>query len=74
MKQKQRQRKAKKRRKKIRKKKGKNDKKNTIAEETVDDKHIMELKEKLDKINEDIYELNKNKNINNDKKIKYNNF
>ena len=40
----------------------------------MDDKPIMELKEKLDKINEDIYELNNNKNINNDKKIKYNNF
>ena len=40
----------------------------------MDDKPIMELKEKLDKINEDINELNNNKNINNDKKIKYNNF
>ena len=40
----------------------------------MDDKPIMESKEKLDKINEDINELNNNKNINNDKKIKYNNF
>ena len=56
------------------KKKGKNDKKNTTAEETVDDKPIVELKEKLDKINEDMNELNSNKNINNDKKNKVQQF
>ena len=56
------------------KKKGKNDKKNTTAEETVDDKPIVELKEKLDKINEDMNELNNNKNINNDKKNKVQQF
>ena len=56
------------------KKKGKNEKKNTTAEETVDDKPIVELKEKLDKINEDMNELNNNKNINNDKKNKVQQF
>ena len=54
------------------KKKGKAEKK--VVEETVDDKPIVELKEKLDKINEDINVLNNNKNINNDKKNKVQNF
>ena len=53
------------------KKKQKADKK---LEETVDDKPIVELKEKLDKINEDMNELNNNKNINNDKKNKVQQF
>ena len=56
------------------KKKGKGDKKNATAEETVDDKPILEIKEKLDKINEDINVLNNNKNINNDKKNKVQQF
>ena len=60
--------------KKTQEKKKKNDKKNTTAEETVDDKPIVELKEKLDKINEDMNELNNNKNINNDKKNKVQQF
>ena len=50
------------------KKKGKGEKK--VVEETVDDKPIVELKEKLDKINDDLNTLNNNKNINNDKKNK----
>ena len=56
------------------KKKGKGDKKNATAEETVDDKPILEIKEKLDKITEDINVLNNNKNINNDKKNKVQQF
>ena len=40
----------------------------------VDDKPIVELKEKLNKINEDINTLNNNKNINNDKKSKVQQF
>ena len=48
-------------------KKTKGDKK--VIDETIDDKPIVELKEKLDKINEDINVLNNNKNINIDKKI-----
>ena len=35
----------------------------------MDDKPIVELKEKLEKINEDINVLNNNKNINNDKTL-----
>ena len=54
------------------KKKGKAEKK--VVEETVDDKPIVELKDKLDKINEDINVLNNNKNINNDKKSKVQQF
>ena len=54
------------------KKKAKGDKK--LAEETVDDKPILEIKEKLDKINEDINTLNNNKNINLDKKNKVQQF
>ena len=54
------------------KKKGKE--KKTVVEETVDDKPIVELKEKLEKINEDINVLNNNKNINNDKKNKVQQF
>lgn len=54
------------------KKKGKKEK--APIEETVDDKPIVELKEKLDKIAEDINTLNNNKNINNDKKNKVQNF
>ena len=54
------------------KKKAKAEKK--VVEETVDDKPIVELKEKLDKINEDINVLNNNKNINNDKKNKVQQF
>ena len=53
------------------KKKGKGEKK---IEETVDDKPIVELKEKLDKINEDLNTLNNNKNINLDKKNKVQQF
>ena len=53
------------------KKKAKAEKK---VEETVDDKPIVELKEKLDKINEDINTLNNNKNINLDKKNKVQQF
>ena len=48
--------------------------KKTVVEETVDDKPIVELKEKLEKINEDINVLNNNKNINNDKKSKVQQF
>ena len=54
------------------KKKAKGEKK--VAEETVDDKPIVELKEKLDKINDDLNTLNNNKNINNDKKSKVQQF
>ena len=54
------------------KKKAKGDKK--LAEETVDDKPILEIKEKLDKIIEDINTLNNNKNINLDKKNKVQQF
>ena len=54
------------------KKKGKKEK--APIEETVDDKPIVELKEKLDKSAEDINTLNNNKNINNDKKNKVQNF
>ena len=53
------------------KKKSKVEKK---TEETVDDKPIVELKEKLDKINEDLNTLNNNKNINLDKKNKVQQF
>ena len=55
------------------KKKGKGEKK-VVVEETVDDKPIVELKEKLDKINDDLNTLNNNKNINNDKKNKVQQF
>ena len=54
------------------KKKAKGEKK--VVEETVDDKPIVELKEKLDKINDDLNTLNNNKNINNDKKSKVQQF
>lgn len=54
------------------KKKGKE--KKVAMEETVDDKPIVELKEKLDKINEDLNTLSNNKNINNDKKNKVQQF
>jgi len=55
------------------KKSGKNDQKK--AEDTgVDDKPITDLKEKINKINEDINTLNNNKNINNDKKVKVQQF
>ena len=55
------------------KKGGKNEQKK--AEETgVDDKPITDLKEKINKINEDINTLNNNKNINNDKKVKVQQF
>jgi len=54
------------------KKKGKE--KKVAVEETVDDKPIVELKEKLDKINEDLNTLSNNKNINNDKKNKVQQF
>ena len=40
----------------------------------MDDKPIVEIKEKLNKINEDINTLNNNKNINNDKKSKVQQF
>ena len=53
-------------------KKTKGDKK--VIDETIDDKPIVELKEKLDKINEDINVLNNNKNINIDKKNKVQQF
>ena len=55
------------------KKKGKGEKK-AVVEETVDDKPIVELKEKLDKISDDLNTLNNNKNINNDKKNKVQQF
>ena len=54
------------------KKKGKE--KKVAVEETVDDKPIVELKEKLDKITEDLNTLSNNKNINNDKKNKVQQF
>ena len=58
------------------KKKGKNDTKKggTADDPGVDDKPIVELKEKLSKINEDLNTLNNNKNINNDKKTKVHEF
>ena len=55
------------------KKGGKGDQKK--AEDTgVDDKPITDLKEKINKINEDINTLNNNKTINNDKKAKVQQF
>jgi len=57
------------------------DKKKAVKKETnkvedpgVDDKPIVELKEKINKINEDLNTLNNNKNINNDKKSKVQQF
>ncbi len=44
--------------------------KSNVVEETVDDKPMLELKAKIDKINEDLNTLNSNKNINIDKKNK----
>ena len=55
------------------KKKGKKEKVPT-TEETVDDTPIKELKKKLDDIAEGMNTLNNNKNINNDKKNKVQNF
>ena len=43
-------------------------------EETVDDTPIKDLKKKLDDIAEEMNTLNNNKNINNDKKNKVQNF
>ena len=47
---------------------------NKIEDPGVDDKPIVELKEKINKINEDLNTLNNNKNINNDKKSKVQQF
>jgi len=55
------------------KKNGKNDQKK-VEDTGVDDKPITDLKEKINKINEDINTLNNNKNINNDKKAKVQQF
>ena len=55
------------------KKTGKNDQKK-VEDTGVDDKPITDLKEKINKINEDINTLNNNKNINNDKKAKVQQF
>ena len=45
-----------------------------VEDPGVDDKPIVELKGKINKINEDLNTLNNNKNINNDKKIKVQQF
>jgi len=55
------------------KKKGKVDSKKS-EEPGVDDKPVVELREKINKIKEDINTLNNNKNINNDKKLKVQQF
>ena len=55
------------------KKAGKKDAKQ-VEDPGVDDKPIVELKEKINKINEDLNTLNNNKNINNDKKSKVQQF
>ena len=55
------------------KKAGKNTEKKT-EDPGIDDKPITDLKEKIYKINEDINTLNNNKNINNDKKSKVQQF
>ena len=55
------------------KKGGKNDQKKS-DDVGVDDKPITDLKEKINKINEDINTLNNNKTINNDKKAKVQQF
>ena len=55
------------------KKTGKNEQKK-VEDTGVDDKPITDLKEKINKINEDINTLNNNKNINNDKKAKVQQF
>ena len=47
---------------------------NKVEEPGVDDKPIVELKEKINKINEDLNTLNNNKNINIDKKSKVQQF
>ena len=47
---------------------------NKVEDPGVDDKPIVELKEKINKINEDLNTLNNNKNINNDKKSKVQQF
>ena len=47
---------------------------NKVEDPGVDDKPIVELKEKINKINEDINTLNNNKTINNDKKSKVQQF
>ena len=54
--------------------KKKNKTKTNVEEETVDDKPMLELKNKIDKINEDLNTLNNNNNINIDKKNKVQNF
>jgi hypothetical protein len=57
------------------KKGGKKDKDaKNAGEDTVDDKPIIDLKEKLTKIGEDITTLNNNRTINNDKKSKVHQF
>ena len=67
--------KAKKEEKKTQEKKKAGKKDTTKVEEPgVDDKPIVELKEKINKINEDLNTLNNNKNINNDKKSKVQQF
>ena len=55
------------------KKAGKNTEKKT-EDPGIDDKPITDLKEKINKINEDINTLNNNKTINNDKKVKVQQF
>ena len=55
------------------KKGGKNNEKKT-DDNGIDDKPITDLKEKINKINEDINTLNNNKTINNDKKVKVQQF
>ena len=55
------------------KKGGKNNEKKT-EDGGVDDKPITDLKEKINKINDDLNTLNNNKNINNDKKSKVQQF
>ena len=55
------------------KKGGKNNEKKT-EDNGIDDKPITDLKEKINKINEDINTLNNNKTINNDKRIKVQKF
>lgn len=55
------------------KKGGKNNEKKA-EDNGIDDKPITDLKEKINKINEDINTLNNNKTINNDKKVKVQQF
>ena len=56
------------------KKKGGKNAEKKVEDPGIDDKPITDLKDKLNKINEDLNTLNNNKNINNDKKSKVQQF